>query len=137
MRSCPSNRPSTGKQRRLAFTLLEVVVGLTLMASVLVGSLLAFSAHQKQRRNADAKIVAVAIADELLNQFTSSREGIPAIGRGAISGQPNWFWRTGVVGASAPVGVPLRVIRLEVVEVTEQGSLRPLATVDVVEPIEA
>jgi type II secretory pathway pseudopilin PulG len=134
MQSCPFKRPSS-RQSTLAFTLLEVVVGLTLMASVLVGSLLAFSAHQKQRRNADAKIAAVAIADELLNQFTSSSEGIPVGGRGPIVGQRNWFWRTSVVGAAAPARVPLRVIRLEVVEVNERGALRPLATVDVVEPL--
>ena len=119
-----------------AFTLLEVVVGLTLMASVLVGSLLSFSAHQKQRRMADAKLAAVAVADDLLNQLSGSRDGIPVAGRGLIAGKANWFWRTGVVGMAAPADLPLQVIRLEIVEVTSEGSLRPLATVDVVEPIE-
>ena len=123
-------------KRDSAFTLLEVVVGLTLMASVLVGSLLAFSAHQKQRRHAEAKLAAVSLADQMLHQFTASRDGIPALGRGPIPGKPTWFWRTSVVGTQAPAEVLLKVIRLEIIELTDEGSQRPLVTVDVVEPID-
>ncbi len=119
-----------------AFTLLEVVVGLTLMASVLVGSLLSFSAHHQQRRIADAKITAVAVADQLLNELSGTREGIPTAGRGMIAGRPNWFWRTRVIGITAPAQIPMRVIRLEVVEMNNDGRLLPLATVEVVEAIE-
>ena len=112
------------------------MVGLTLMASVLVGSLLSFSAHHQQRRIADAKIAAVAVADQLLNELSGTREGVPANGRGLIAGRPNWFWRTNVVGTTAPAQIPMRVIRLEVVEVNNGGRLLPLATVEVVEAIE-
>ena len=129
MRSCPC-------KHQYAFTLLEVVVGLTLMASVLVGSLLSFSAHHQQRRMADAKIAAVAVADQLLNELSGTREGVPAIGRGTIAGRPNWFWRTNVIGFTAPASVPMRVIRLEVVEVNNERRMRTLATVEVVEAIE-
>lgn len=128
--SCCRCRSATG------FTLLEVVVGLTLMASVLVGSLLSFAAHRKQRRLADAKIAAVMFADDLLNEFTASRDGVPPTARGMIAGRPGWFWRTSVVGTAAPAQIPLRVIRLEVIEVVDDGSVRPLATVEVVEKIE-
>lgn len=119
-----------------AFTLLEVVVGLTLMASVLVGSLFSFSAHHQQRRIADAKITAVAVADQLLNELSSAREGVPTAGRGMIAGKPNWFWTTHVIGITAPAQIPMRVIRLEVIEVNNEGRLLPLATVEVVEAIE-
>lgn len=123
-------------KRVAAFTLLEVVVGLTLMASVLVGTLLSFSAHQKQRRLADAKLAAVRVADDLLNELTASREGIPPAARGLVDGRPSWFWQTSVVGMAAPANLPLRVIRLEVIEVTDRGSWQPLATVEVVEKSE-
>lgn len=129
MRSCPC-------KHKHAFTLLEVVVGLTLMASVLVGSLLSFSAHHQQRRIADAKIAAVTVADQLLDELSGTREGVPAVGRGMIAGRPNWFWRTNVIGMAAPAEIPMRVIRLEVVEVNNKGRMQPLATVDLVEPIE-
>ena len=107
--------------KRPAFTLLEVIVGLTLMATVLVGSLLSFSAHQKQRRFADAKIVAVTIADDLLNLLSASPEGIPANGRGLIAGKSDWFWRTSVVGAMAPANVPMRRISSGVKRTSPEG----------------
>ena len=129
MRSCPS-------KHECAFTLIEVVVGLTLMASVLVGSLLSFSAHHQQRRIADAKLVAVAIADQLLNEMSATREGIPSVGRAWIAARPNLFCRTNVIGTAAPAQIPMQVIRLQVVEVNYGGRMLPLATVDVVEPIE-
>lgn len=118
------------------FTLLEVVVGLTLMASVLVGSLLSFSAHHQQRAIADAKIAAVAVADQLLDEMSGSREGIPAVGRGIIAGRPNWFWRTNVIGMATPTFIPVRVIRFEVVEVSNNRRMLTLATVDLVESIQ-
>ena len=129
MRFCPSKRAD-------AFTLLEVVVGLTLMATVLVGSLLSFSAHHQQSRTADAKIAAVTIADQLLHQLSVTREGIPSNGRGIIIGKPNWFWRTYTIGTASPAQIPLRVIRFEIMERNRNGRMRPLVTVELVESIE-
>ena len=122
--------------RRGAFTLLEVVVGLALMASVLVGSLLSFSAHHQQRRTAEAKIAAVDVADQILNEMSESRAGIPLTGRGLITGKPNWFWRTSIAGVANPAQTPLRVIRFQVIEVNRNGRMQPLMSVDVVEAIE-
>lgn len=124
---------SSGKN---AFTLIEVVVGLTLMASVLVGSLLAFSAHHRQQATAEGKLAAVAIADQLLNEWTGTREGVPASGQGAIFGRPNWYWSTSVVAAVMPAKVPMRVIRLEIIEWRVDASPRALASVEVVEALE-
>lgn len=114
--------------RRRALTLVEVVVGLVLMATVLASSLLAFGAHQRQRRTANQKLVAVGIAEDLLNQLIDTREGIPPTAQGAIPGRPNWYWRTRVVGSTAPAGVPMQVIRLEVLG--SEGKV--FATVEVV-----
>ena len=121
--------------RLSAFTLLEVVVGLTLMATVLVGSMLSFAAHHRQRRVALAKIEAVAIADELLNQLTTGRDGIPIAARGAVPGKPNWYWQTSFVGTAQPASVPLSVVRLDIVSVGADGTNLPLAGVEVVKPI--
>ncbi len=114
------------------FTLMEVVVGLTLMATVLVGSLLSFSAHRRQLRRADAKIAAVAVADDLLSRFMGSREGIPLLANGSIDSHPTWYWQTQPVGTTAPAGVPLQVIRLQVIEITASGEHRVHTSVDVV-----
>lgn len=124
-------RASTRSQS--AFTLVEVVVGLSLMASVLVGSLISFTAHHRQLRAAESKLTAVSIADELLSRLSGSRQGVPRAGRGAIAGRPGWYWQTRIVGVAAPAGIPLQVIRLEVIESRTDGTARLLTHVDIVE----
>lgn len=128
MRYSRSNR-----EIRNAFTLLEVVVGLALMASVLVASLLSFSAHRKQIRAADARIAAVTVADDLLQQFSVRPEGLPRFGRGPIPGYPNWIWQSVVVGNAAPVQVPMHVIRFSIMEVGRDSELEELVWVNVME----
>ena len=118
-----------------AFTLIEVIVGLTLMATVLVGSLLAFSAHRKQLRVAEQKLKAVSIADDLLYRFSGQREGVPKAARGPVPGHPNWLWQTEIVGVAGPLQVPVQVVRLRVIEILPDGSALNLVSVDVVEPI--
>jgi hypothetical protein len=91
-----------------------VVVGLVLMATVLVSALLALGAHRKQLRTANDQLIAVRLADDLLNQFVGSREGIPAAATGTFSGRPGWAWRTRPVDVVNAVGISLTVIRLEI-----------------------
>ena len=113
---------------------MEVVIGLVLMATLLVSTLLAYGAHQHQRALANAGIEAVAIADELLHRMSNSRDGIPSVGRGVIPGKPSWFWETTIVGTTLPCGCPrLQVIRFQVGRVTSEGAVQSLTSVDVVE----
>ena len=118
---------------RCAFTLLEVVVGLALMATVLVASLISFTSHRKQLRTADLRIAAAAIADDLLEQFTTRPEGMPRFGRGPIAGRANWIWQSVVVGNTAPVDVPMYVIRFSIMEVGDNGELKELVWANVME----
>jgi type II secretory pathway pseudopilin PulG len=119
----------------LGFSLLEVIVGLTLMATLLVGSLLAFAAHQRQRRFADAKLQAVAIADELLDRFSNSPGGVPPSARGAIAGKPGWFWQTSPIGEMAPAQIPVRVIRFQVFGQPSNRPLTALVSVEMVQTL--
>jgi type II secretion system protein I len=114
------------------FTLIEVVVGLAIMAGVLVSSLLAFSSHRRAQQFAEAKVAAVAVTDELLTLFSGSPGGIPATGRGPIAGRPDWWWRSEVVGLTAPAGISLQVIRFQIIEINPRGRSRSLVSVDVV-----
>ncbi|TWU58092.1 prepilin-type N-terminal cleavage/methylation domain-containing protein [Rubripirellula reticaptiva] len=119
-------RSSTG------FTLLEVLVGLAIMASVLVSSLLAFAAHQRARRFAEAKLAAVGVADELLFQLSGGRGGIPPAGRGVVPGRSGWWWQTELVGLAAPAGIPMSVVRFRIIEATAPGKQQTLVSVDIV-----
>ena len=123
------------KQNPNGFSLVEVVIGLVLMATVLASTLLAYTAHQRQRAMADAKLEAVVIADELLEVFSNSREGIPAAGRGAIMGKPGWFWQSGIAGTASPAELPVRIIRFQVGRISIDGTAESLISVDLVEPI--
>ncbi len=118
---------------KVGFTLIEVVVGLALMASVLVASLLSFSAHRRQLRTADARIAAVAVADELLEFLSSGPDGLPTSGRGRIPGRANWIWQTNVVGMTTPMLVPMQVVRFRIIEFRGDGSPQTLVSVHVME----
>ncbi|TWU58433.1 hypothetical protein Poly51_12110 [Rubripirellula tenax] len=120
------------RERSSAFTLMEVVVGLAIMAGVMVSSLLAFGAHQRARRTAESKLTAVRVADELLSQLSAGRGGVPASDRGLIAGQPGWWWQTEWIGTAAPAGIPVGVIAFRILEVSPDGSPRTLARVDIV-----
>ena len=131
MRSCRCN--TTVQPQRNGLTLIEIVVGLVIMASVLASSLIAFSAHRRQLRHAEQRIEAVAIADELLLLLSGQVDGFPNSGRGTIAGKPQWFWQTSIVGTTSPMDVPLQVIRLRVIETQQDGQQKLLTSVDVVE----
>ncbi len=124
------------RDRRPAFTLVEVLVGVTLMATMLVGSLLAFAAHRKQQRFADQKLRAVALADSLLDQLSHRPGGIPSTGRGPVASSPGWYWQTSPVRAIAPSRIPLTVIRFEIVGRSPDGSAKSLVNVELVRPLE-
>ena len=101
---------------RRGFTLLEVIVGLALMGSLLVASLLAFSKHRRQLRLADKKLEAVRVADESIDRLSGQPGGIPVPTRGRIAGHPDWIWQTSVVGIAQLATVPLEVTRFQIVE---------------------
>ena len=127
---------SSHSKQNSGFTLIEVVVGLTLMATVVVASLLAFSAHQKQIRQARSKIAAVQVADDLLNRMSANRTGIPSSARGTIIDHPNWTWRTRVTAETIRAEIPLRIIQLEIFERQADSNLNLLASTSVVKAIE-
>lgn len=126
-------RPSPDAAPR-GLTLLEVIVGLTLMGSVMVASLLAFSRHRKQLRLADKRIEAVMIADGLVNELSSQRGGLPVSSRGVVTGRPGWFWQTSPAGVSNLAQIPIQIIRFEILERGE--SITRLVSVDLAKATE-
>jgi type II secretion system protein I len=123
-------------RQRGGFTLIEVVVGLTLLATIIVSSLLAFSKHQNQIRLARSKITAVQIADDLLNRMSASRTGIPPAASGPIPEHPTWSWRTSVAAETLRVPIPMQIIKLQIIERENESKLNLLASTSVVKAIE-
>ena len=115
---------------RRGFTLLEVIVALALMGSVLVASLLAFSQHRKQLSMADKRIEATMIADQLVSQLSSQRDGIPVGARGIVAGKTNWIWQTSPVGTTTLATVEMQVLRFQILEIGQTST--QLVSVDLV-----
>ncbi|MEO1524021.1 MAG: type II secretion system protein [Planctomycetota bacterium] len=114
-------------RRRSGLTLIEVVVALVLMGSVLVGSLLAFSAHRKQLSIANKQIEATIIAESLVRELSARQSGMPSSERGLVPGYPNWMWQTSIAGQAEVATVNMRVIQFEILDMTD----RPLRLVAV------
>ncbi len=131
-----SDHKSLHSHHSRAFTLIEVVVGLTLMATVVVASLLAFSAHQKQIRQARSKIAALQISDDLLNRMSASRSGIPPFATGTIPEHPNWTWRTRVTAETTLAQIPVLIIQLQIIQRQADSQLNLLASTRVVKALE-
>lgn len=76
-----------------AFTLVEVVASLMLLGTLLVGILTAHRRHVEQIRNAKTRLAAIAVAENLLEQWR--KEGTwGAVARGGtIKGSSEFAWR--------------------------------------------
>ena len=127
---------SSRSRQTIGFTLVEVVVGLTLLATVIVSSLLAFSKHQKQIRLSRSKIAAVRIADDLLNRMSASRTGIPPAASGPIPEHPTWSWRTSVTAETLRDPFPMQIIELQIIERENVSKLNLLASTSVVKAVD-
>ena len=119
---------------RPAFTLIEVVLGLTLMGTVLVGSILAFSRHRRQLAIAESRVEATQLADRLLTRLSAMPDGVPLRSQGRIPGYPGLFWKTSVVRLASPFETPIRIIRLEIRDAASR-QVSPLVSVEIAKPI--
>ena len=119
---------------RRGFTLLEVIVALAIMGAILVASLLAFSQHRRQLALADKRIEATMIADRLVSQLSSQRDGIPVGARGIVANKTNWIWQTSLLGTTTLATVQMRVLRFEIVEIGQSPT--QLISVDLVKEMD-
>lgn len=118
-------------------TLVEVVAGMTLLASLATGMLLAYGAHQKQLRRAEQRIDAIDVADKLLARWYSGNETLPRNRRGRVfAEQEPWIWKTQTIEVAAVGSMPVERIRVEIYREWNQQDRQPLAVVELFAPIE-
>lgn len=114
-RSIP-RRPPRG------MTLIEVVAGLALLATVLV---LVFSARDhvaRQQVRADRRLAAVAAADALLADWMRSAETFPRASTGGVPGRPELIWTTRVVPNPPAEALGGQAVRLDVGRADERAA---------------
>lgn len=76
-----------------AFTLIEVLAGLAILSSVLVGVVLARSEHSRQWIDAQHRLEAIEAADKLASTWWSQSR-FPAPGHGTTGKKTLFHWRT-------------------------------------------
>lgn len=106
--------------RRSGLTLIEVVAALVLMGSLLVSSLLAFSAHRRQLRVADKQLQATMVAESLVRELSARPGGLPSSARGLVPGHPDWMWQTSIAGQARLATVPMRVLEFEILDMSDR-----------------
>src|SRR3954452_23578105 len=89
--------PAPRQARRPAMTLVEVVGGLALLATLLVGVLLAQGRYTRQAAAADRRLHAIAAADALLTSWRLDPHSLPRSGTGVVAGDSQLTWRTQTV----------------------------------------
>ncbi len=115
------------------FSLLEVVAGLVLMASVLSVVLVSYGRQHRRNRDAQALMLAVDLADNLLLGWTESQQGVPLHDAGVMPGYRGWLWRTQVLRVEQRMGVSLPIVQLEIFSVSGgSANGRAVLTVEVV-----
>jgi prepilin-type N-terminal cleavage/methylation domain-containing protein len=116
---------------RRGFTLIEVVAGLILMATIMSTAMVAFNRHRKQAMASQRILVASQLADATLQQLSELDEGVPESSSGIVAGQPTWRWQTQWIGLAKPAEVDAAVIRFTI----QQEDGRELVRVDLFKPL--
>ena len=116
-------------------TLLEVVAGLALLASLLGAVVMAKARHARQAAAADRKLQAVRAADELLAGWHQNPRTLPPgfSGAGVVPGEARLAWRLRPVSNGGIEQLGGRVVRLEILD----ERLAPSPVVTAVETVVA
>ena len=123
---CGPTRPRKG------LTLVEVIAGLALMASLLSTMVVAYSAHLRQHRNAQRKVLAVELLDRKLEEWRRTSQPIPVPAEGDFLDKPEFHWRSELVPNSTLHQFFGEVVRIEVRE--KQAPQRTLCSLELPRP---
>jgi Tfp pilus assembly protein PilV len=130
-RSITSSPPPARTRARRATTLVEVLLGLVLLAALLVSILTARSHAARQTVLARAREDATRSADGLLTRWWADPATFPRSATGVMPGAPRFTWRTRVVDNPSARNLGASVVRLEV---SDPDAPEILVAVDVLLP---
>jgi prepilin-type N-terminal cleavage/methylation domain-containing protein len=124
--------------RRRGTTLIEVLAGLVILATLLVAVSVARGRFLRQWADADARLRAARAADVLMASWTSGDTiAVPANASGPLDGVRGGRWRTRVIPSASAADVSTRIVRLEVsrqLTAAEGARDEPVLSVDLLTP---
>ena len=117
-------------------TLLEVIAGLALLATLLTMILVAFGSNLRQVRRSQQRLAAIHQADLLLGEWLlqGQPDSIPRDGSGDIPDDDQMIWRTHEIPEPQATDLGVCVVRLEILDRKNSATNKPLASVDFVLP---
>ena len=116
---------------RRGLTLVEVVAGLALMATLLVAMLSLKTRFTHQLGKSNLQLRGVAAADSLLTAWWADTSSFPINQSGAVASYPGFNWRTNLVANKAVAHLDSKVVRLDI---TDNATV--VTSVDVMLPLE-
>lgn len=120
------------KPIRIALTLLEVIVGMVLLAGVVVSLLIAAGEHERRLTLSRQRQDAIVVADQLLTAWSQRGAPIP-IEIGPVLGKPNWRYRTQLVRSEELLMTQQSVVALTVERMDANGRIQSLAYVELIQ----
>lgn len=122
LRTCSSRR---------AITLIEVLAGITLMATLFTMMVVAAGRHTARIADAQRELQALEALDQLLAEWYSSDNALPTDDEGPLINHADWVWRKSVRALpDHPRKWRARVLQ---VEVWTPGISHPLASVQLLD----
>lgn len=98
---------------RRGLTLIEVVAGIALLATLLVSILVAHNRHAQQVRQAQGRLAAIEQLDRLLGEWAATGVWQPVGSEGELDG---FMWRVVESGARVPDELGSEIVRVELLE---------------------
>jgi type II secretion system protein I len=114
-------------------TLIEVLAALAILATMLWGVLAVKTSAIRQAHRAEQQLVAVEIADQLLNQWCASGE-TPVPDEGGLEAHPSWGWRTTIVSDSESEVWGSEIAELQIVDLSGDKEYPPILSVQFLLP---
>ena len=116
---------------RSAITLIEVLAGTALMATLFAMMVVATGRHTARIADAERELQALNALDRLLAEWYSTNHPLPIAEAGQLVDHEDWYWRkTSRTVAHIPRKWRVRMLQ---VEVWAKGVSRPLASVQLLE----
>ncbi len=129
-------RPSRRRDgRRAAMTLIEVLVGMALLGSLVAAISLAKARSTRQLAQSRRQLAAVAATDQLLTQWWRTTGGGLAVGDGQLPGDDGFSWRIVSVDKPALENLPVRPVRLEVIDQKNKDNTTPMFMLELLLPV--
>jgi hypothetical protein len=113
--------PAARPPARRATTLVEVLLGLVLLATLLVSVLGARAGAARQTVLARAREDATRAADRLLTRWWADPATFPRGATGVVPDAPEFSWRTSVTDNPSAQDLGAAVVRLEITDTRPQA----------------